>query len=126
MKRGWLFLTAAMLAGCGGGTAPPVYSASHIPVPQAPSAVSAPVSAAGVGGQTASALIARFGPPRIDLQEGTARKLQFAGPACVLDVYLYPRGRGEPVATHLDTRLRDGRATDPASCMAMLRRTPAP
>ena len=33
---------------------------------------------------------AQFGTPDLDVREGTARKLQFLGPACVLDAYLYP------------------------------------
>lgn len=74
-------------------------------------------------GRTAATLEAQFGRPGLDVREGTARKLQFAGPACVLDAYLYPpKGGGEPIVTHIDTRLPDGRDLDRASCVAALGR----
>lgn len=78
-------------------------------------------------GRGARALSALFGTPDLDVREGPARKLQFLGPACVLDVYLYPpRGGGDPVATHVDARLPDGRDMDRSSCVAALsRRTEA-
>jgi len=73
----------------------------------------------GVIGASASVLAQRFGDPRIDLIEGDARKLQFLGQACVLDVFLYPASAGaEPVATHVEARLRkDGASTDTATCI---------
>ena len=72
-------------------------------------------------GRTARMLEAQFGKPSLDVREGPARKLQFAGPACVLDAYLYPpKGGGEPIVTHVDARLRDGRDLDRASCVAAL------
>jgi hypothetical protein len=119
----------ATLAACGeegAEIARPARAAPPIPVPVNQRVAPAPVAvgADGVRGQSARTLVAQFGPPRYDVQEGPARKLQFLGAACVLDVYLYPRGRGEPVVTHIDTRLRDGRPTDPASCVATLRRVP--
>jgi hypothetical protein len=74
-------------------------------------------------GRTAGMLQALFGKPGLDVREGPARKLQFAGPACVLDAYLYPpKGGGEPIVTHLDARMRDGRDIDRASCVAALTR----
>ena len=77
----------------------------------------------GVVGQNARALIALFGNPDLDDREGPARKLQFLGPACVLDAYLYaPRAGAEPVVTHIDARLPDGRDMDRASCVAALSR----
>jgi hypothetical protein len=45
-----------------------------------------------------------FGPPRLDVVEGDARKLQFVGPACVLDVYLYPQGTGAKCAPPMSMR----------------------
>ena len=88
-------------------------------------AVSAPtfntVGLEAVMGRTASALEAQFGRPELDVREGSARKLQFAGPACVLDAYLYPPARGgEALVTHIDARLPDGRDIDRASCVAAL------
>lgn len=80
-------------------------------------------SGGNVVGRTASSLIALFGQPALDIHEGSARKLQFSGSDCVLDVYLYPRGeRGEPLVTHVDARLPDGRDTDRETCIAALRR----
>jgi hypothetical protein len=41
----------------------------------------------------------------------------------VLDAYLYaPRAGAEPVVTHVDARLADGRDMDRASCVAALSR----
>jgi hypothetical protein len=73
-------------------------------------------------GQDAAALVTLFGQPDADVREGTARKLQFTGPICVLDAYLYPKGREVPRVTHLDTREPDGSAIDRASCVAALTR----
>ncbi|HEX6375240.1 MAG TPA: hypothetical protein VFZ91_05925 [Allosphingosinicella sp.] len=72
-------------------------------------------------GRTARTLEVQLGKPRLDIREGPARKLQFAGPACVLDTYLYPpKAGGEPIVTHIDARLPDGRDFDRASCVAAL------
>ncbi len=81
----------------------------------------------GVIGSTAGAVGSQFGRFDLDLREGPARKLQFLGPACVLDAYLYPpRSGAEPVVTHVDARLPDGREMDRASCVAALSaRTPS-
>lgn len=78
----------------------------------------------GVIGATAPELARRFGPPRLDVWEGDARKLQFSGAPCILDVYLYPGAQGrEPQATYVDARrASDGRDVDRASCVASLRR----
>jgi hypothetical protein len=72
-------------------------------------------------GSTTRALTAQFGRPDLESREGNARRLQFMAPACVLDAYLYPpRGGGEPVVTHVDARLPDGREMDRSSCVAAL------
>jgi hypothetical protein len=74
-------------------------------------------------GRNARALTALFGNADLDARDGPARKLQFVGPVCVLDAYLYPsRGGGEPVVTHVDARLPDGRDMDRSSCVAALSR----
>jgi hypothetical protein len=106
---------ALALAGC---------VAPQAPAPR-PTIVAAPASPGGleaVMGATAARLIAQFGTPGLDLTEGPARKLQFLGPACVLDAYLYPprSGSGEPTVTHVDARQPDGREMDRASCVAAL------
>lgn len=119
--RFWVLAGAVALGGCGAELVPAARPAAYVPVPAAAPA-SAPASVTAVKGQTAPRLIAEFGQPALDMSEGPARKLQFAGPICVLDAYLYPpsSGRGEPVVTHLDTRQRDGGPIDQASCLAAL------
>lgn len=117
-------LAALPLAGC----VAPQASAPPPPVAAPPQ----PVPAGGleaVMGATAQRLIAQFGNPDLDMREGPARKLQFLGPACVLDAYLYPprSGRGEPTVSYVDARQPDGRDMDRASCVAALsarRQTP--
>lgn len=77
----------------------------------------------GVIGVTRDDLIRQFGPPRLDVWEGDARKLQFAGKPCVLDIYLYPSAPGrEPQSTYVDARrASDGQDVDRAACVAALR-----
>ncbi len=82
-----------------------------------------PPGLGAVMGRNAGALIALFGNPGLDAREGPARKLQFLGPACVLDAYLYPPRRGgDPVVTHVDARAPDGSDADRAACVEALRR----
>ncbi|MBQ1500223.1 MAG: hypothetical protein IIZ38_18095 [Sphingomonas sp.] len=122
MKKLILIGTLA-LGACGGGGVIPPPRAGYVPVPSArpaPGGAPMPANLTAIHGATAPRLIARFGKPQLDMSEGTARKLQFAGPICVLDTYLYPQGRGEPVVTHVDARQRDGRPIDEASCVAAL------
>jgi hypothetical protein len=115
-RRSQLVLLAGLgLAGC-------VSPRTDAPPPDVPPPAS--YSTAGlenVMGSTARALVAQFGRPDLELREGNARKLQFLSPVCVLDAYLYPpRGGGEPVVTHVDARLPDGREMDRSSCVAAL------
>ncbi|HVI99183.1 MAG TPA: hypothetical protein VM657_08965 [Sphingomonas sp.] len=103
-----------LLAGC--ATVAPT-------APTAPVRVVMPVSTAGlerVMGQNAAGLTSLFGTPDADFREGAARKLQFQGPICVLDAYLYPEKGGEPRVTYVDARQRDGTPIDRASCVAAL------
>ena len=109
----------------------PSRPAAHSLVPVAPrrQPVPAPVvhsapGLEGVIGARTGELARLFGPPRLDVQEGDARKLQFVGPACVLDVYLYPQGGGGEVrATYVDARRStDAKDVDRAACVAALRR----
>lgn len=114
LRLGLPLAAFALLGGCVAprGDAPPVTGVR-------------PIAAAGleaVMGATASALVAEFGRPDLDLREGPTRKLQFLGPVCILDTYLIPARRGaEPVVVHVDARLPDGREMDRASCAAALR-----
>jgi hypothetical protein len=77
----------------------------------------------GVIGRTANELTRQFGTARLDVWEGDARKLQFTGTSCILDVYLYPSAQGrEPQATYVDARRSDGRDVDRAACIQALRK----
>ena len=82
-----------------------------------PPAVDRVAGLEGVLEQDGAALARRFGQPRLDVREGDARKLQFSGTACVLDVFLYPLRQGaEPVATHVEARrASDGQDVDKAA-----------
>jgi hypothetical protein len=119
---------AALLAGCAGGSRPAAPRPAIATVKARSSIVVVPQVMAGQGlggviGSLGGALTSRFGTPRIDLVEGDARKLQFAGSACVLDIYLYPAAAAaaaaaEPTATHIEARLRQGGApADPSACI---------
>jgi predicted small secreted protein len=130
-----LALLGAVLAGCttgSGSGAKPRTLASAAKAAARPSIggerrstivvvpeVMAPQGLGGVIGSPAAALTRRFGNPRLDLAEGDAHKLQFAGKACVLDIYLYPVSAGAaPTATHVEARLRQGGApADPGACI---------
>jgi hypothetical protein len=81
-----------------------------------------------VMGKSAAQLVALFGEADLDGREGQARRMQFVGPACVLDTYLFPpRPGAEPVVTYIDARLPAGDDIDRASCIASLsRRAAAP
>lgn len=63
-----------------------------------------------------------LGQPAQDAQEGPARRLQFSGAACILDVYLYPPADGaEPRVAYAAARLADGREADRNLCITLLR-----
>lgn len=77
----------------------------------------------GVIGATPAELTRQFGTARLDVWEGDARKLQFAGTPCVLDVYLYPGSAGkEPQASYIEARRGDGREVDRLACVTALRK----
>ncbi len=133
----FLGLAAALLLGaCTAVPAGRTPLPQTAPTPAANRPVTAPVTAfrapeveriAGLEGvlqQDAAGLTRRFGNPRLDVREGDARKLQFAGTACVMDVFLYPLRQGaEPVATHVEARrASDGQDVDKAACAAALGR----
>lgn len=126
MIRAFIMLGAlgVTLGGCAGGSAPrPAGSARPAAAPHSTIVVvpevMAPAGLQGVIGSPVAALTRRFGTPRIDLAEGDARKLQFAGRACVLDIFLYPLSAGtEPTATHVEARIRQGGgAADAGACI---------
>jgi hypothetical protein len=85
--------------------------------------VRAPQPSHGVIGSDARALVRLFGEPRLDIRDPSARKLQFAGEACILDAYLYPpKANREPVVTYAEARTADGSTMDWADCAGRLRR----
>lgn len=129
---------ALLLASCAGGggvasagkatqarAAPAVRTAVPRPGPvQRPAAqVQMVPGLEGVIGSDALQLGRVFGTPRLDVIEDDARKLQWTGTACILDVYLYPQSGGaRPTATYVDARRSDGREVDRAACVAALRK----
>lgn len=126
MKRALALLLSSLVAGCAASTGPigppppRVTQAATPPPPREPVRISGP-GLDGVIDATAVQLIAKFGVPRIDLREGDARKLQFAGAPCVLDIYLYTReGGSEQRATWIDARNSAGESVDPGACIDAL------
>lgn len=116
-------------------TAPPVITRPPpIPIPTAPpptpvSGFRAPEIMRVPGlewviQQDARVLSSYFGRPRLDVTEGDARKLQFAGAPCVLDIVLYPlRSGADPVATYVEARrASDGEMVSAVDCANALRR----
>lgn len=133
-----LALTLLLAACSGGGT---VRSAPAKPKAQTPAqtrvAVRPPTHVAppkprvlaapgleGVIGAAPDDLFRQFGAARLDVWEGDARKLQFSGTACILDVYFYPGSTGRVLeATYVDARrASDGQDVDRAACVNSLRR----
>ena len=136
-----LLVLALTLAACGGdgdgarvksiSAKPPLSHASNGFQKLTPSPLPKPLvhslpGLEGVIGAAQPELVRRFGMPRLDVWEGAARKLQFSGAACVLDVYLYPVTAGNaPQATYVEARrASDGREVDRASCVAALGKAP--
>ena len=121
--RGKAVLGLALLTGAcvsAEKAAPPVAVQAPPPPPPVQPAYS-PEGLETVIGRTAAYLEAELGTPDLDIREGPARKLQFAGPACVLDAYLYPpQPKAEPIVTWIDARLPDGRDANRVSCVNAL------
>lgn len=105
---------------------PPVRQPVRQPVTP-PHALAAP-GLEGVIGSNQAELARQFGAARLEVWEGDARKLQFVGTACVLDVFLYPSAAGrEPQASYVDARrASDGKDVDRAACIAALRQGARP
>ena len=141
MPRKLCLAVLPLLGACAAQTAAPVSTGAAVATTQAvrvPPTQSAPPPATGfraarvmnlpgleaVIGASPAELERRFGRARLDVWEGDARKLQFSGEACVLDVYLYPpRPGAEPTATYVDARrASDGLDVDRAACVEALKR----
>lgn len=73
-------------------------------------------------GRNQAALVQLLGTPRLNVEEGDARKLQWADEACVLDIYFYPlRPGAEPAASWIEARrASDGRDVDRVQCLIAL------
>src|SRR4051812_27653317 len=103
MRRLVILSLTLMLAAC--ATAPKQPQAPA-PVPQPQPQAQETSSLVGLSPQE---LVGRFGPPALQVREGTSLKLQFRGSRCVMDAYLYPSGgSGALKVTHVDTRLPTG------------------
>jgi hypothetical protein len=114
MRRLLALSLAILTAGC--ATRPQEVSAPSPPVVQVPEG---PSSLAGL---TAQELVGRYGTPALQIREGNSLKLQFRGPRCVMDAYLYPSGNSATLkVAHVDTRLRSGGEIDQAACIFSLR-----
>jgi hypothetical protein len=104
---------ALVLTACAATPAPqPVATAK-------PAAATNSVDHRSLNGMTANDLIEHFGRPRLQITEGAGTKLQFAGPACVLDAYLYPPGTGggTPRVTDIEARNFQGGEVSAQSCV---------
>jgi hypothetical protein len=95
------------------------------PSPQ-PATPVAPTAAAAddhdhrsLNGMTAGELIEHFGRPRLQVVEGVGTKLQFAGPVCILDAYLYPPGNGggTPRVAEIEARNFQGADVNTQACV---------
>lgn len=121
MKRAIMaMLPGLILAGCVSETTVAPRPARPVPIPVPVTIPNRIAGLDGVIGQNAAALTRAFGQPVADVREGTARKLQFSNATCVLDAYLYPKGKSDPLVTHVDARQNDGSPIDRASCVAAL------
>lgn len=113
---------ALVLAGCVGNAipraTPPRAAAAAMPI-TAPR----PTQNNSLIGRPANTALGLFGRPRLDVAEGAARKLQFGGTTCILDVYYYASRQGaDALATHVDARTPDGRDANVPSCIDALRK----
>ncbi|KTE06825.1 hypothetical protein [Sphingopyxis sp. H115] len=113
----------ALTLGACAGPAIPYATPPKSPSSTAPVASPRPVQNNSLIGRNANAALGLFGKPRLDVAEGSGRKLQFAGTPCILDVYYYaPKQGADPLATHVDARTPDGRDANVPSCIEALRR----
>ena len=93
--------------------------AASVPAP-APQPPAPQVRQSSLYGLDAQELVGHFGKPVLQVHEGTSVKLQFRGPRCVLDAYLYPARDGQMRVTYVDTRGPSGADIDQAACILAL------
>ena len=116
MRRIIALSSTLLIAGC--ASAP-----QQAPPPQ-PVTAQQPRESGSLLGLTPQDLVGEFGTPALQIHEGSSLKLQFRGPSCVMDAYLYPSGAaGTLKVTHVDTRLPSGNDIDQAACVSALRRS---
>ena len=114
MRRFLVPSVTLLLAAC---ATRPQQAPAPAPAPQAQ-----PEETSSLVGLTPQELVGRFGAPSLQIREGSSLKLQFRGPRCVMDAYLYPSGSsGTLKVTHVDTRLPSGGDIDQAACVFALR-----
>lgn len=114
--RRLILATTFVLAGCAATPqqpGSPQQPVETMPVQQQPTVLT---------GMTARDLVGHFGPPALQVQEGTSLKLQFRSSYCVLDAYLYPGQNGALRVTHVDARRPSGLDMDQATCISALQR----
>jgi hypothetical protein len=112
--RRLILATTLVLAGC--ATTPQQPGAPQQPVETRPVQQQPTV----LTGLSTRDLVGRFGPPALQVQEGTSLKLQFRSSDCVLDAYLYPGQNGALRVTHVDARRPSGLDMDQAICISEL------
>jgi hypothetical protein len=112
LMRRFTALSVVLFAACA-----PRPQAVSVPVvtPQPP-----PRPQSGMVGLSAQELVGHFGKPALQIREGSSVKLQFRGPRCVLDAYLYPARDGQLRVTYIDTRGPSGADVDQAACILAL------
>ncbi len=127
MRRPWRLVLLLPLGGCSLLAPPPAAPQPEAPAPVVapapppPAPVPVPPSAALILDRTASEVQAILGHPSLVRREEGAQMMQFADPACVLDVVLYPPAPGAHFrARHLAARTPAGAPLDAAACLARL------
>ena len=111
MRRSSALGLVLFLAGCATRPQEPVVQAPTAPPSNEPRRLL---------GLTAPDLVGHFGNPTLQVREGNSLKLQFRGPRCVLDTYLYPGQGGAYRVTHVDARAPNGADLDQATCVSAL------
>lgn len=107
------------LSACGStatSAAPPIPSANYT------IASVTPANAGALLGMQASSLFFQFGRPDLQVPEGDSLMMQWRGPACILEAYLYPARGGEKATTHIEAADVRGNAVDRDACIRSLER----
>ena len=112
-----IFISLVLLAGCASTPdAEPVRPTTSAPL------LSNTHEHDNLNGMTQVDLVEHLGTPRTQVREGDGLKLQFAGPNCVLDAYLYPpaSGSGAVRVSHTDARNLQGSPSSAKACIASI------